>query len=343
MRLHFVSKYPGWWLLIPLLICTLFLALSVGAYPLHPAKVADVFRRVLFQGSQTDIDAVVLLSIRLPRVLFGALAGAGLALGGVCMQTLFRNPLADPGLMGLSSGAALAAAAVTLFSSAAPTLLAHPLSMPLSAFIGGLAITSLVYRISHQSGKVRVDAMLLMGIAMNALCGALIGLLLVMADDAQLRNITFWSFGSLGRADLKSTALLGGIMLLPVWGIWRIRDAMNVLLIGEADAASMGVQVEKLKFCLVTLSCLMVGLVVAMAGLIGFVGLVIPHIARILFGVSHQSLVPSSVLLGAIFLPLVDIFCRTAVAPSELPIGMMTALLGTPFFIFLLLRTRSVA
>ncbi|MDF3127810.1 iron ABC transporter permease [Kiritimatiellaeota bacterium B1221] len=328
--------------MIPLLVGTLFLSLSVGAYPLSLYKVADILKRVMFQGPQADIDASVLLSIRLPRVLFGAIAGAGLALGGVCMQTLFRNPLAEPGLMGLSSGAALAAATVSIFASQVPSLLANPFALPFAAFAGGLGITALVYRVSNQGGQLRVDAMLLMGIAMNALCGALIGLLLVIADDAQLRNITFWSFGSLGRADMKSTFVLACIMLFPIWGIWRQREAMNVLLMGEADAANMGVRVERLKFYLVTLSCLMVGLVVAMAGLIGFVGLVIPHIARLLFGVSHQTLVPASVLLGAMFLPLMDMLCRTAVAPAELPIGMMTSLMGAPFFIFLLLRKRAL-
>ncbi|WFB37715.1 iron ABC transporter permease [Kiritimatiellota bacterium B12222] len=328
-----------WWWLLPLLGATLLLAMSTGAYPLSLQRVAQIIITWISQADISDTDSSVLFSIRMPRVLFGALAGAVLALGGVCMQALFRNPLADPGLMGLSSGSALAAALVTLLASSFPVL-SHPLTLPLAAFVGGLAVTGVVYTISNRDGRLRVDSMLLMGIAMNALCGALLGLIMVMADDTQLRSITFWSFGSLGRATLPSTGLLTLSMMLPVWGIWKIRKAMNILLMGETDAMNLGVKVETLKLILVTSSCWMVALVVAQAGLIGFVGLVIPHISRLLFGSSHHQLVPSSLLLGAIFLPLVDTFCRTINAPAELPIGMMTALIGSPFFIFLLIRQR---
>lgn len=329
------------WILAPILGITILVGLSSGAYPLPLSRIFSIVFES-FSGSDINpVDYSVLVSIRLPRVLFGALAGGALALGGVCMQTLFRNPLADPGLMGLSSGAALAAATVTLLSSSVP-LLSHPLALPLAAFAGGLTITAIVYRISNYGGRLRVDSMLLMGIAMNALCGSLMGLIFLIADDAQLRNITFWSFGSLGRANLASTFFFALAIVLPVGIIWRFREAMNVLLMGEADAATLGVNVESLKRGLIGLSCWMVALVVAQAGLIGFVGLIIPHMARLMFGVSHKHLIPASLLIGAIFLPLVDTLCRTVVIPSELPIGMMTALLGSPFFIFLLVRQKGL-
>lgn len=337
-----VCSKPRFLLWLPALLPVIWwISLSVGAYPLAPGRVMELLVQGPGGGMGVDVDHSVLFSIRLPRVMFGAVAGMALALGGVCMQALFRNPLADPGLMGLSSGAALAAACVTLFASTFPVWLGHPLSLPIAAFLGGLAVTAAVYRVSNRGGRVRVDSMLLMGIAVNALCGALIGLLLVVADDAQLRHITFWSFGSLGRADMGSSLILGAAMLPAVWGVWRLRDAMNLLLSGEADAASLGVRVERLKLSLVALSCWMVSLVVAWAGLIGFVGLVIPHIARLAFGASHRTLAPAAMVLGAAFLPAVDMVCRTAMAPAELPIGMVTALLGTPFFLFLLIRREA--
>jgi len=264
-------------------------------------------------------------------------------LGGVCMQALFRNPLADPGLMGLSSGAALGAAGITLLAPALPEVLRHTAALPLAAFGGGWLVTVLVYRVSSWGGAVRVDSMLLMGIAVNALCGAVLGILMFVADDAQLRNLTFWSFGSLGRADWRTTAVLAAAAVPAALALRRLAGPMNALLMGEAEAAALGVRVERLKSVLVLLTCWMVSLVVAMSGLIGFVGLVIPHIGRLMFGPGHGRLLPASLVLGALFLPLVDMVCRTVMAPAELPIGLVTALTGTPFFLFLLIRREARA
>lgn len=331
----------GVWWLVPVLGVSGVLSLSLGAYALPLWRSLGLIGGALAGGVEASVEASVLFSIRLPRVLFGMLAGAGLALGGLCMQALFRNPLADPGLLGLSSGAALAAAGITLLSPVFPAVLGQPAALPLAAFAGGLLATGVVYRVSSRGGTVRVDAMLLTGIAVNALCGALIGLLLVVADDAQLRNVTFWSFGSLGRTDLRVSGLLVLAFVPAVVWMWGQREEMNLLLMGEAEAVSLGVDVQGLKRRLVVLSCWMVSLVVALAGLIGFVGLVIPHVARLLFGASHRSLMPATLLLGAAFLPLADTLCRTAAAPAEIPVGVVTSLLGTPFFLLLLVRRRA--
>ncbi len=332
-------RFPLWtWGLPLLLVVSWGMSLSLGAFKIPPLEMVRILWEAFRGQPGDDVASSVLLSLRLSRVGFGALAGAGLALGGVCMQALFRNPLADPGLMGLSSGAALAAAALTISAGSLPEVMVHPLAIPATAFLGGLFTTGLVYRVSNRGGRIRVESMLLMGIAVNALCGALIGVLLLVADDAQLRNITFWSFGSLGR--VGGTAMAGlGVALLPAFVlVWMLRHPMNLLLSGEADAASLGVHVERTKALLVGCSCWMVSLVVAWSGLIGFVGLVIPHITRLIFGPSHRTLVPASLMLGAMFLPLADGLCRTVIAPAELPIGMVTALMGTPFFIYLLIR-----
>jgi len=334
-----LRQQPLWkWVLPCLLPLAWGLSLSMGAFDIAPGRVVAILWEALRGQPGQDVESSVLLSIRLTRVGFGALAGAGLALGGVCMQALFRNPLADPGLMGLSSGAALAAASLTVGAGFLPEAWIHPLALPVAAFLGGLLVTALVYRVSNRGGRIRVESMLLMGIAVNALCGALIGLLLLVADDAQLRNITFWSFGSLGRVDLPATLGLLVALVPAFLVVWTLRHPMNLLLSGEADAAALGVRVERTKALLVGCSCWMVSLVVAWSGLIGFVGLVIPHITRLAFGASHRTLVPASMMLGAIFLPLADTLCRTVMAPAELPIGMVTALTGTPFFLYLLLR-----
>lgn len=288
----------------------------------------------------------VLLAIRLPRVLLGILVGASLAVSGGAMQGLFRNPLADPGLIGISSGSALAAVAAIVLGSAlfGPTnsLLGY-YGLSFAAFIGGVFTTYLVYRIATVNGKVSVATMLLAGIAVNALAGAGIGVFTYLATDAQLRNITFWGLGSLGGATWETVGAIVPFVLLALIGIPRMARDLNSLLLGEAEAGHLGTNVDRVKVVVITLTALCIGASVAVAGAIGFVGLVVPHLLRLIVGPDHRVLLPASALLGASLLVGADLVSRTIVSPAELPIGIVTASVGAPFFLWLLLKNRGGA
>ena len=339
---------PARWLIPALaagVVLVSILGLGLGAVAIAPGQVAAILAAPFgldLPWSYSRLESSVLLNIRLPRVLLGALTGAGLSLGGAWMQALFRNPLADPGLIGVSSGAAAAAAAFTVLGSALPTgaALIATWGMPAAAVIGGWLMALLVVRLASTNGRVRVDHMLLAGIAINALAGAVIGLLMLIANDAQLREVAFWSFGSLGRAD-EPILLAVGLTAVPlILAGLLCAPWLNALLLGENEAALIGVPVERLKHLAIALTCLAVGSAVAFTGLIGFVGLVAPHMVRLLIGSDHRRLLPAAALMGAILLPLADVLSRTVAAPVELPIGLVTALLGAPFFLGLLLREQ---
>jgi iron complex transport system permease protein len=279
----------------------------------------------------------------MPRTLLGLMVGTVLALCGVAMQGLFRNPLADPGLVGVSSGAALGAA-VAIVGGAAfgglPEAFA-PYLLSACAFVGGLLVTALVYRLGRRDGQTHVATMLLAGIALTALAGAAIGLFTYLADDATLRTLTFWNLGSLnGASYARLWPLLLATLAVALWLPRRAR-ALNALLLGESEARHLGFDVERLKRELVLCTALGVGAAVAAAGLIGFIGLVVPHLMRLLVGPDHRLLLPASALAGASLLLLADLAARLALAPAELPIGIVTALIGAPFFLYLLVRGRS--
>lgn len=339
---------PERWLVPALAVlfgAVLVAGLGIGALPISPGQVLAILARPLgieLPWSFTEREVSVLLHIRAPRILVGALAGAALALGGTLMQALFRNPLADPTLIGVSSGAAAAAAAVTVVGPAfLPLLGLSPLYvMPVAAFLGGWVVTALVMKVAHAAGRIRVDHLLLAGIALNAMAFSAIGVLMLIADDAQLREVAFWNFGSLGRADWSVAPILLALVLpILCWG--RVHaPSLNALLLGEGEAALLGVPVERVKRVAVLLTCVAVGATISFTGLIGFVGLVAPHIVRLLGGPDHRLLIPASALLGAMLLPLADILSRTVAAPVELPIGLVTALLGAPFFLYLLIREQ---
>jgi len=289
----------------------------------------------------------VILSIRLPRTLLGLLVGAALAVAGAAMQGLFRNPLADPGLIGVSSGAALAAVAVIVLGShglAFLTTALGPFSLPVAAFAGGLFTTLIVYRLANQDGRTSVTTLLLAGIAINALCGAGTGLLTYLADDQQLRTLTFWSMGSLGGATWPAVGSAAVLIAVPLFILPLLARTLNALLLGEAEAGHLGIAVQRMQRVIVALAALAVGAAVAVSGIIGFVGLVVPHLLRLALGPDHRFLLPGSALLGGSLLLLADLLARTLVTPAELPIGILTALLGGPFFIALLMRwQRSLA
>ena len=330
-----------------LLSLVLWLSLALGPVSLPLGDTLRAALRLLglpFEADASVQQAELILSqIRMPRTLLGLAVGMVLALCGVAMQGLFRNPLADPGLVGVSSGAALGAA-VAIVGGAAfgglPEAFA-PYLLSACAFVGGLLVTALVYRLGRRDGQTNVATMLLAGIALTALAGAAIGLFTYLADDATLRTLTFWNLGSLnGASYARLWPLLLATLAVALWLPRRAR-ALNALLLGESEARHLGFDVERLKRELVFCTALGVGAAVAAAGLIGFIGLVVPHLMRLLVGPDHRLLLPASALAGASLLLLADLVARLALAPAELPIGIVTALIGAPFFLYLLVRVRS--
>ena len=326
-----------------LFLGTAIVAIGTGAVSIAPSRVLAILT------GQADVDIpqaqrVVVLSVRLPRVLLALLAGAGLACAGVMMQALFRNPLADPALIGVSAGAALGAVSVIVVGATWLHGLSHLLgvwTLPVAAFAGALFTALLVFRLSQRDGLLEPTTMLLCGIAINALTGAGIGLMTYLATDDQLRSLTFWSLGSLGAATWSS--LLGAapaIVAMVLAGPW-LAHQLNALLLGESEALHLGVSVERLKRVVIGLTAAAAGAVVAVSGVIGFIGLVAPHMARLMVGPDHRFVLPVASLLGATLLTAGDMVARTAVRPAELPIGILTALLGAPFFLWLLRRRQT--
>ena len=290
-------------------------------------------------------DRVIMFDIRLPRVLLGVLVGASLAVSGAVMQGLFRNPLADPGLIGISAGSSLAAVAVIVLGATflAPLVLIFgSFALPLAAFFGGLATTLVLYRISTRQGRTSVATMLLAGIALAAMAMAFTGLLIFVADDRQLRDLTFWSLGSLSGATWQKVGAVAPIMLLALAATPFLARGLNALALGEATASHLGVPVQRLKYVAIVAVAAATGASVAVSGGIGFVGIVVPHLLRLAIGPDNRFLLPASALLGASLLLLADAVSRTIVAPAELPIGIVTAAAGAPFFLWILLRKRGV-
>jgi iron complex transport system permease protein len=328
--------------LLLVLMAIAALSACVGAAGIPPGRLAAALGLSDADPATLARDRLVLFSVRLPRITLAAGVGAMLAAAGTIMQGLFRNPLADPGLVGVSSGAGLAAATVIVFGD---RLLTGPLPfevLPLAAFAGALLTTTLLYRIATRDGRTSIATLLLAGLALGALAGALTGLLVFVADDRQLRDITFWTLGSLAGATWAKfwaiAPFLGGLLAsLPF-----IAGGLDRLVLGEAEAFHMGTAVERLKQIAIVLVAIAAGAAVAVAGVIGFVGIVVPHLLRLAIGPGHRLLLPAGVLLGAAMLLLADTVARTIAAPAELPVGIVTAIIGAPFFLVLLLRQRAL-
>lgn len=296
-------------------------------------------------GSASLRDVTIVWDIRMPRMITGALVGAALAVSGAVMQGLFRNPLADPGLVGVSAGAGLGAvAAIVLggFLPAAIAALTGPYLVSFAAFLGGWASTLLLYRIATQGGRTSVATMLLAGIALGALTGALTGFIVYRATDEQLRDLTFWGMGSVAGSNWAKLASAGPIILLTLLSAPFLARALDALALGEPVACHLGIDVQRMKRLAVLSVAASVGACVAITGGIGFVGIVVPHLLRLVQGPVHRHLLPNAALLGAIVLLLADMISRVAVAPAELPIGIITAVLGGPFFLWILLKNRAV-
>ncbi len=331
-------------LLAILLLAACLLSLGVG-----PTGVGlrDLWAYVSGNGeSLSTQERVILEAVRLPRTALGVLVGAGLAVSGAMMQGLFRNPLADPGIVGVTSGAGLAAVAAIVLGN---TMLA-PVAMvlgnqflPLMAFFGGLFNTCLLYVIATRDGRTSTTALILCGIAIGALTAAVMGLLIVMADDRQLRDITFWSLGSLGGATYGRVISILPFVAVVLVIMPFVAKGLDALILGDAAAFHMGIPVQRLKKVVIVAVAAACGSTVAVAGSIGFVGIVVPHLLRLTMGPSHRFLLPGSALGGGALLLVADSVARTVAAPAELPIGVITALFGAPVFLFLLLGKNGIS
>ena len=297
-------------------------------------------------ASLSTQERVILEAVRLPRTALGLLVGAALAVSGAMMQGLFRNPLADPGIVGVTSGAGLAAVAAIVLGN---TVLA-PVSMmlgsqflPLMAFFGALFNTWLLYLVGTRGGRTSTTALILSGIAIGALSLALMGLLIVMADDRQLRDITFWNLGSLGGATFGRVISIVPFVAFVLAIIPFVARGLDALVLGDAAAFHMGINVQRLKRVVIVAVAAAAGSTVAVAGSIGFVGIVVPHLLRLAMGPSHRFLLPGSALGGGALMLIADSVARTIAAPAELPIGIITALFGAPVFLFLLLGKQGAS
>ncbi|WP_240458413.1 FecCD family ABC transporter permease [Sphingobacterium luzhongxinii] len=336
-------------ILIVLAVVTMVIAivaLGLGAYYI---PVDDILRLIasrlgLLQDIGLDVTHDnVLFIIRMPRVLLGLLVGAALGVSGAAIQGIFRNPLAEPGLIGISSGASLFAVMII----AMETLVFHSLAkwlgyylLAFGAFFGAGLTAFVVYQIARKEGKTNVTTMLLAGIAINAFAGALTGLMTYMATEQQLRTITFWMLGSLGGATWDNVMAILPFIAIPLIVLPFYGKALNAFALGELQADLLGMRTDRVKLWVIVLSTLAVGASVAVSGIIGFVGLLVPHIIRLMGGSDHKYVLTGSMLLGAVVLTLADVLSRVLIAPIELPIGVITALLGTPVFLYILIKDK---
>ncbi len=328
------------------LLAVAVLALTIGAAGIPLSRLFPALGLgVAPDGAMLARDELVLWSIRIPRIVATAAIGAMLALSGTVMQGLFRNPLADPALVGVASGGAFGAA-LTIVLMDAPSIavpwLRHVELLPLAAFAGALLTTWALYAISSWRGRTSIAIFLLAGLAIAALTNAGTGLLVFVADDRQLRDITFWMLGSVSGATWGKTATLLPALGVGLLAIPFIARGLDLLVLGESEAFHSGINVQVLKVLSIVVVSAMTGVAVSISGVIGFVGIIVPHLLRISIGPGHRLLLPASALGGAMLLIGADTLARTLAAPAEVPIGILTAAVGAPFFLFLLLRQRSL-
>lgn len=340
-------KVLGWLalgVLTLLLLAAALISLTTGASGASFSNLMAAWTGIgNVDSSQVQRDQTIVMSIRLPRLVMGMLVGAALAVSGVVMQGLFRNPLADPGLVGISTGAGLGAVSIIVLGT---TMLAPLISffgiyaLQISAFFGALVTTTILYLIATRQGQTAVATMLLAGIALGALAGAMTGVLIFLADDQQLRDLTFWQLGSLAGANWTKVMASGPIIILALSVTPFLARGLNGMTLGETTAAHLGVPLQAFKRVAIVAVAGATGSAVAVSGGIGFVGIIVPHLLRLVIGPDHRFLLPASGLLGAAFLLLADAVSRVIVSPAELPIGIVTAIVGGPFFLWMLLRKR---
>jgi len=331
---------PAAWL-FGALVLGMAVALQSGAVPV----TARDWLSVLGLGAQQGVSgaAHVLWSIRLPRAFFSVLVGAGMGMAGALTQGLFRNPLADPGLLGVSAGAACAAAlTIVVFSGFnLPIPISwRPWLLPAAAFAGALTVCFTLDRMARWITPGSIAGLLLTGVALNALAAAVIGLCTYLASDEQLRSISFWTLGSLAGGNWALVVLLACLLLLAWCRVRQLMRSMNALALGESAAAHVGVDVQRLRSHVIVLVAVLAGFSVAWCGMIGFIGLIAPHLVRVWVGADQRQVVPLSMLMGGLLLLMADTLARTIAIPAEIPVGIFTALLGSPFFLLLLRGAR---
>ncbi|PJJ97224.1 ABC transporter permease [Lysobacteraceae bacterium NML91-0213] len=315
--------------------------LSFGVGPLKVAP-ADVLQAIGVQlglvapGELSTRDISVVWNLRIPRALLGAMVGASLALAGASLQGLFGNPLADPGIVGVTQGASLGAVSAIVLGASALGYW----TIPVAAFLGGALATTLIYLLARPGRGEGTATLLLVGIAIGAACSAAIGLLTYVADSAELQSLVFWQMGSLARVGWNDVAAAAPVFAVGVAALLTMATPLDMLALGERQARHIGLDVRSARLRLITFSALLVGAAVAFAGSIGFVGLVVPHVVRLIVGPGHRLLLPLSALLGALLVVLADTAARTLDPPSEIPLGLFTAAIGAPFFLWLVLRRK---
>lgn len=303
----------------------------------------EVFKKAFTPGGLGASDSYILWKVRLPRVVMAILIGSSLAVSGTALQGLFRNPLATPSLIGVTSGAALFAAFTIVLGIKLQAYIPegfHFFMLSVMAFIGAMLTMIFVYRMASINGKTNIVVMLLAGVAISALGGAITGFLTYLTREEQLRDLTFWTLGSLGGATWGKNAIIGGVMIFSFFFILNKGKTLNILMLGERDALHLGVAIEKTKKHIILLTALMVGVCVAFAGTIGFVGLIVPYVLRLIFKSNYYLILPLSAIGGSWLLLTADTISRTIVAPAELPIGVLTAFMGAPVFIAILIKFK---
>ncbi len=320
-----------------LVIAAVLLGAGVGAVDIAPWDVVKIIAGHL--GVPVTVDPqqdAILWAIRLPRVALGLLVGGALALSGAALQGVFRNPLADPSIVGVASGASVGAVAAIMTGLSGIVMG----GTQLAAFAGGVIAALAVYALARNEGRTETVTLILVGVAITAIAGALVGLMIARADDDQLRDIVFWSLGSLGAATWPLVAATAPFVILGVTIALAQTRPLDLLSLGEREAIHLGINVERVRLLLIPALALATSAAVAAVGIVAFVGLLVPHVVRLLAGPTHRIVLPGSLLIGAGALVLADLAARTITAPVELPLGVVTAIVGGPTFLWLVLRTR---
>lgn len=334
------------YLLFSLLLLALLAVVSLymGVYVFEKQTIAETISGIFNNdGTVSDSDRFVIIDIRLPRIVMGILIGSALSVSGTCLQGMFRNPLATPDLLGITAGASLfAAITIVLGAYIKPYIpeVFHFSLLSIMAFIGALITMMLVYRMSTIDGKTNIVVMLLTGVAITALGFAVMGLLIYLSKEEELRDLTFWNLGSLGGATWTKNGILAIVIIVCYSFLINKGKALNAMMLGEKDAEHLGIPVERIKKQIVILTSLMIGCCVAFAGTISFVGLIVPYILRLIFRSNYHIILPLSAVWGSLLLLTADTISRTIAPPSEIPIGILTAFMGAPIFIIILIRSR---
>ena len=337
---YWSHKHSIFVVLILIIFAFALAEIALGPVRLSPAQIYDALL-----GHAEPMPSAIVTQIRAPRMVLGLGIGLSLAICGTVLQGLLRNPLADPGLIGISGGASAAVVIVIVlgnyFIGDLPAYL-RPYILPIAAFLGALLVTALILFLSHKNGEMSVGRLILVGVAINSIAGAGIGFLTYISDDTQLRDLTFWSMGSLAKTGWTAVLISVSVMTGASLYLLKYARSLDLFQLGERAAFHSGLNVTGIKFTACGVCAICVGAGVAIAGPIGFIGLVAPHIARMLVGASHKVLLPASALVGGCLLLGADLIVRNVAPPQELPIGLATSLIGGPFFLFLLLRERKL-